>query len=75
MTAPIQSRVFKCAAELSGGRRQLCDRLEISQHQLARWMANEETSPLPVFLAAVDVILESEQGFAAIFDSRAPALH
>ena len=75
MSAPIQARVFKCAVEILGGRRQVCERLEISPQQLARWIANEETSPLPVFLSAVDVILASERGFAAIFDSRTAALH
>ncbi len=75
MTAPIQARVFQCAAELLGGPRQLSDRLGVSPGQLSRWMANEETSPLPAFLGAVDIILASEEGFAAIFSSRAATLH
>lgn len=76
MSAPIQAKVFECAAQIAGGRARLCERLEISPVQLARWIANEETCPLPAFLGAVDVIMESERGFAAIFDSphRRPAL-
>jgi hypothetical protein len=75
VTAPIQSRVFECAAEIVGGQRKLCDRLKVSPLQLSLWLSNEQTAPLPVFLGAVDVILASERGFAAIFNSRTPALH
>jgi len=70
MTAPIQARVFKCAAELLGGQGHLCDRLGISPNELSRWMTNEETSPLLVFFGALDIVLASKEGFAAVFPSR-----
>ena len=70
MTAPIQARVFKCAAELLGGQGHLCDRLGVSPNELSRWMTNEETSPLLVFFGALDIVLASKEGFAAVFPSR-----
>ena len=70
MTAPIQARVFKCAAELLGGQGYLCDRLGVSPNDLSRWMTNEETSPLLVFFGALDIVLASKEGFAAVFPSR-----
>jgi hypothetical protein len=70
MTAPIQARVFKCAADLLGGQGHLCDRLGISPNELSRWMTNEETSPLLVFFGALDIVLASKEGFAAVFPSR-----
>jgi hypothetical protein len=70
MTAPIQARVFKCAAELLGGQGHLCDRLGVSSNDLSRWMTNEETSPLLVFFGALDIVLASKEGFAAVFPSR-----
>ena len=75
VNAPLQSRVFQRAAELLGGSRQLSTRLGVSQLQLSRWMASQETSSLPAFLDAVDVILASDEGFAAIFTVQAKALH
>ena len=76
MNARLQARVFECAAEIIGGRKQLCDHLGIEASQLSRWMTSEETSPLPAFLGAVDVILASKQGFGAIFTKHiATTLH
>lgn len=68
----MQSRVLECAAEIAGGVPQLCERLEVSQPELQRWLRNEEVCPLPAFLKAVDIVLESERGFAAIFSSKPP---
>jgi hypothetical protein len=70
MTAPIQARVFQCAAELVGGPGHLCDRLGVSPNDLSRWITNEETSPLLAFFGALDIVLESKQGFAAVFPHR-----
>jgi hypothetical protein len=70
MTAPIQARVFKCAAELLGGQGHLCERLGVSPNDLTRWMTNEETSPLLVFFGALDIVLASKEGFAAVFPAR-----
>ena len=79
MTAPIQARVFQCAAELVGGQGHLCDRLGVSPNDLSRWMTNDETSPLLVFFGALDIVLASKEGFAAVFPPRrrreVPELH
>jgi hypothetical protein len=68
----MQSRVLECAAEIAGGIPQLCERLEVSEPELQRWLGNEEVCPLPSFLKAVDIVLESERGFAAIFSVKPP---
>ncbi len=68
----MQSRVLECAAEIAGGIPQLCERLEVSEPELQRWLGNEEVCPLPQFLKAVDIVLESERGFAAIFSGKPP---
>lgn len=66
----MQSRVLECAAEIAGGVPQLCERLEAAEADLQRWLRDEEVCPLPEFLKAVDIVLESERGFAAIFSSK-----
>jgi len=71
MAASIQERVFECAADIVGGQRRLCERLEVSAAELSLWLANREVSPLPVFFRALDIVLASERGFGAIF-RRAP---
>lgn len=70
MTAPIQARVFRCAAELVGGQGHLCARLGVSPNDLSRWMTNDETSPLLVFFGALDIVLASKEGAAAVFPPR-----
>lgn len=70
MTAPIQARVFQCAADLVGGQAPLCDRLGVSPNDMSRWIANEETSPLLAFFGALDIVLGSKEGFAAVFPPR-----
>jgi hypothetical protein len=69
VSSSIQSRVFECAADILGGQSELRDRLRISPSDLARWLTNQETSPLPIFFRAVDILLASEQGFGAIFSA------
>lgn len=68
----MQTRVLECAAEIAGGIPQLCKRLEASEDEARKWIAGEETCPLEQFLKAVDVILESDRGFSAIFQSKPP---
>lgn len=67
MVASIQARVFECAADIVGGPHQLCDRLDVSSSDLSRWLSNQQTSPLPVFFRALDIVLASERGFGAVF--------
>ena len=69
----MQSRILQCAAEIVGGAAQLCQRLEVSEPELQRWLSNEEVCPLPTCLQAVDIVIESERGFSAIFSSKPPA--
>jgi hypothetical protein len=69
MASSIQARVFECAVEILGGQGRLCERLGVSLTDLSRWLTNQETSPLPVFFRAVDILLASERGFGAIFSS------
>jgi hypothetical protein len=71
VAAGIQAKVFQCAADIVGGRRRLCERLDVSGADLSRWLSNQQTSPLPVFFRALDIVLASERGFRAIF-RRAP---
>jgi hypothetical protein len=68
----MQTRVLECAAEIAGGIPQLCKRLEASEDEMKAWLAGEEICPLEKFLAAVDIVLESERGFSAIFQSKPP---
>jgi hypothetical protein len=68
----MQSRVLEVAAEIAGGVTQLCERLKVTEPELRRWLADEETCPLPAYLEAVDILLESERGFSAIFSSQSP---
>jgi hypothetical protein len=67
VTTSMQSRVLECAAEIVGGTPQLCARLQVPEAQMRMWLDNVEVCPLPVFLQAVDIVLESERGFSAIF--------
>ena len=69
----MQSRVLECAAGIVGGVPQLCERLGAAEPEMQRWLANTETCPLPTYLKAVDIILESERGFSAIFSDEPPA--
>jgi hypothetical protein len=68
----MQSRVLECAGEIAGGIGPLSHRLEVAETDLQRWLANEDTCPLPTYLKAVDIILESERGFSAIFPRDTP---
>lgn len=69
----MQTRVLETAVAVAGGIPQLCKRLDASEEEMRRWLADEKTCPLDKFLQAVDVILESDQGFSAIFRSGPPA--
>lgn len=68
----MQIRVLQTAADILGGVPQLCERLGASAEEMEKWLADEETCPLEQFLKAVDVILESDRGFSAIFSGKPP---
>lgn len=69
----MQRRVLEVAAEISGGIPELCKRLECSEDELRTWLEDREVCPLPHYLKAVDVILEGNQGFSAIFSKDPPS--
>jgi hypothetical protein len=68
----MQTRVLETAAVIAGGIPQLCKRLDASEEEMRQWLADESTCPLEKFLQAVDVILESDRGFSAVFRSKPP---
>lgn len=46
------------AAELLGGARPLCDRLQVPMATMTRWLAGDGKPPMGVFLAAIDILIE-----------------
>jgi hypothetical protein len=69
----MQRRVLEVAADIVGGIPELCKRLECSEDELQAWLEDREVCPLPRYLKAVDIILESGQGFSAIFSKDPPS--
>ena len=51
----IQTRILRRAAGVLGGRRALCEALDVRGDQLSRWIKNEEVPPLRVFMRAVRI--------------------
>ena len=58
MAASIISRTLQKAAELLGGRANLCKYLRVPSAELNRWIADEAEPPTGIFLRAVDLILD-----------------
>jgi hypothetical protein len=54
------------AAELLGGARPLCDRLQVPMPELTRWLAGDGKPSIGIFLKVIDVLLE---------ESRKPRVH
>jgi hypothetical protein len=54
------------AAELLGGARPLCDRLQVPMPELTRWLAGDGKPSIGIFLRVIDVLLE---------ERRKPRLH
>jgi hypothetical protein len=46
------------AAELLGGTRPLCDRLQVPMPDLTRWLAGDGKPAIGVFLKVIDVLIE-----------------
>jgi hypothetical protein len=46
------------AAELVGGAKALCARLQVPMPTMTRWLAGFERPPMGVFLRVVDVLIE-----------------
>jgi hypothetical protein len=46
------------AAELLGGARPLCERLQVPMPELTRWLAGDGKPTIGVFLKVIDVLIE-----------------
>lgn len=53
----VYARTLHRACEVLGGMQPLSRQLGISSSVLALWITGKEDPPLPVFLAAVDIVL------------------
>ena len=58
VTRSLHCQLLHEAAELLGGRTRLGRELQVPAQNLARWMAGIEPLPRPVFLKAVDLVIE-----------------
>jgi hypothetical protein len=58
MAASVYSRTLQKAAELLGGRKQLCRHLRVPSSDLQDWIEEKAIPPIPIFLRAVDLILD-----------------
>jgi hypothetical protein len=58
MATKVYSRTFLKAAELLGGPKKLARELRVPQADLEKWIAGTATPPLPVFLKAIDLVLD-----------------
>lgn len=61
MVAKVYSRTFQKAAELSGGVRKLARELRVPAADIEKWIAGAGEPPLPVFLKAIDLVLDETQ--------------
>jgi hypothetical protein len=55
--ATVQARTLHRACLILGGLDQLAKRLQVPKDVLERWMRGEGEPPLPVFYAAVEIVL------------------
>jgi hypothetical protein len=58
MSPSVYSRTFVKAAELAGGHKQLARQLRVPLAELEKWIADQDVPPMPIFLRAVDLVLE-----------------
>ena len=56
----IQSRILRRAADVLGGREELCAILGVGAEQLSRWIHDREVPPLHLFMRAVRVTVVSD---------------
>ena len=54
--------VLKAAAQTVGGERKLAAFLDVSPHELQRWMKGDGAPPLPAFLLALDLAADGPYG-------------
>ena len=60
MNPELHRRLLERAAEIVGGKAQLCRRLGIERHSLEFWLAGRATPPPEVFFAAADLVLQDD---------------
>ena len=61
MVDKVYSRTFQKAAELAGGTKKLARELRTPLADLEKWMAGTAAPPLPIFLKAIDLVLDETQ--------------
>ena len=58
----VYAHVLKAAAQTVGGERKLAAFLDVSPHELPRWMKGDVAPPLPAFLLALDLAADGPYG-------------
>jgi hypothetical protein len=58
MPSSVHSRAVERAAQLSGGRQALADRLQLARPDIDAWIADERRPTMPVLLRIVELILD-----------------
>jgi hypothetical protein len=58
MVSSVYSRTMQKAAQLAGGEKKLARYLRVPISELQKWMAGQDTPPIPTFLKAIDLVLE-----------------
>ena len=61
----LQSTLLKRAAQITGGDSELCEYLGVSEARLRLWLAGRVRLPDPIFLKAVDLVLQDDIARAA----------
>jgi hypothetical protein len=56
----LQATLLKRAAQITGGYAQLCEYLGVSEARLRLWLAGSVRLPDPIFLKAVDLVLQDD---------------
>ena len=58
MAQSVYSRTLQKAAELMGGRSQLCRHLHVPMNDLQKWIDDKTVPPIGIFLRAVDLVIQ-----------------
>ena len=64
MSNTVYSRTFQKAAELIGSRKKLARHLQVPLADLEKWIAGQDAPPMPMFLKAVDLVLDETSSAA-----------
>ena len=58
MAQSVYSRTLQKAAELIGGRSQLCRHLHVPMGHMQLWIDDKAVPPIGIFLRAVDLVIQ-----------------